>query len=69
MSDDFAAAVCEGFLQSLEELLSRDLPPGARKILSDLQTATETAIEALCPQTDTGCGHRGLLLHEALVDP
>lgn len=48
MSPEFAAAVCEGFHGSLEELLSRDLPPAAKNILSTLQTHTKAAIEALC---------------------
>ena len=47
MSPEFAAAVCEGFCGSLEELLSRDLPSLARNILSSLQNQTEAAIEAL----------------------
>jgi hypothetical protein len=47
MSSEFAAAVCEGFHGSLEELLSRDLPSVARNILSTLQSHTEAAIEAL----------------------
>jgi hypothetical protein len=47
MSPEFAAAVCEGFYGTLEELLSRDLPPSAHKILSDLQRETESAIETL----------------------
>lgn len=47
MSPEFAAAVCDGFCGSLEELLSRDLPPMAQNILSSLQNKTEAAIEAL----------------------
>lgn len=47
MSPEFAAAVCEGFHGSLEEVLSRDLPSAARNILSTLQSHTEAAIEAL----------------------
>jgi hypothetical protein len=47
MSPEFAAAVCEGFCGSLEELLSRDLPTRARNILLGLQKQTEAAIEEL----------------------
>ena len=47
MSPEFAAAICQGFCGSLEELLSRDLPPRAQNILSSLQNQTEAAIEAL----------------------
>jgi len=47
MSPKFAAAVCEGFYGTLEELLSMDLPPRVHNILSDLQQETEAAIETL----------------------
>ena len=47
MSPEFAAAVCEGFHGSLEELLGRKLPSKAHEILSNLQKETERAIEAL----------------------
>lgn len=52
MSPEFAAAVCQGFYGSLEELLSRDLPPRAQNILSGLQNQTQTAIEALLELSD-----------------
>lgn len=47
MTGEFAAAVCEGFYGSLEELLSSDVPASARNILLQLQKETATAIEAL----------------------
>ena len=47
MSPEFAAAVCEGFCGSLDEVLSRDLPASARNILLRLKKQTESAIEAL----------------------
>ncbi len=47
MSPEFAAAVCEGFCGSLEEVLSRELPTSARDILLRLKNQTEAAIEAL----------------------
>jgi hypothetical protein len=48
MSPDFAAAVCEGICGTLEELLSRELPEEARKILLDLQAHAGTAADLLC---------------------
>lgn len=48
MSPDFAAAVCEGICGTLEELLSRELPEEARKILLDLQEHAGTAADLLC---------------------
>jgi hypothetical protein len=47
MSPELAAAVCEGFCGSLDEVLSRDLPASARNILLQLRSQTESAIEAL----------------------
>ena len=47
MSPEFAAALCQGFCGTLEELQRRDLPPRAQNILSILQNQTEAAVEAL----------------------
>jgi hypothetical protein len=47
MTAEFAAAVCEGFCGSLEELLGRDLGERVRNILVDLQEHTEAAIQSL----------------------
>jgi hypothetical protein len=56
MSPEFAAAVCEGFCGCLEELLTRDLPPTAHRVLSNLQKETEAAVEALSKEpTDATC--------------
>jgi hypothetical protein len=47
MSPEFAAAICEGFCGSLDEVLSRNLPASARNILLRLKKQTESAIDAL----------------------
>lgn len=55
MSPGFAAAVCEGFYGSLEELLSRDLPNPTRKTLLELREHTSLAIDALNAQCGAVC--------------
>jgi len=47
MRPGLAAEVCEGFYESLEELLSRDLLASARRTLLELQEQTGLAIDAL----------------------
>jgi hypothetical protein len=47
VSPEFAAAVCEGFCGSFEEILNRELPTSVRNILLRLKNQTEAAIEAL----------------------